>query len=334
MSTTYQAIRGPRAQDGSGGERWRFENLRRPAGGGIILVMRLTLFVPLLLGTSSAAWASQERSTQGGGTTPCYASTRDWRAWIDATAGQEGPALIVTGIITTPTGGHRSLLKLGPKLPGPPPQQIVDLEIRAQGDIVTTMVVIEEVKARFPAVPHHGEVVIQCNGQEVGRVSSVKTSDRQTERPGPPLRSPPPASHLQPSHPPLPYPQETSGGEPPPPDALGDVWEEDEENSWRGTWIRREGSPLFDAYWVHPSGERVWAVVEVKHLGREVEVVRRHADGQGCSYRGTIAEDWVNVHGWYNCSWHRHSSPWRAQIVRMRDVAPAILSNGGWRRIP
>jgi hypothetical protein len=75
------------------------------------------------------------------------------------------------------------------------------------------------------------------------------------------------------------------------------------------------------------------AVVEILVRGREVEVVRRHADGQGCSYRGAIAENWVDVRGWYSCSWHSHSSPWRAQIVRMRDVSPALLSDGGWRRV-
>jgi hypothetical protein len=246
----------------------------------------------------------------------------------------ERPELVVSGTVTTPTGGHRTYLTLGPTLRSEPPQQIVNLEIKALGDIATMMVVTEEVRGRFRALPRYGAVIIRCNGQEVGRVSPVQTAHHRSEVPGPPLRPPPPASHWNqhPPRPPVPAPQAYRRDEPPPPGALGDVWEEEEENMWRGTWIRRGESRLFDAYWVHPSGERVLAVVEIINRGREVEVVRRHPDGQGCSYRGTIAENWVDVRGWYSCSWHRHSSPWRAQIVRMRDVSPALLANEGWRR--
>jgi hypothetical protein len=297
--------------------------------------MRLVLFATLLAIPCAAAPLSRTAGDGGRGAAACYASTREWRAWIDAKPGAERSELVVAGVVTTPTGGHRTLLTLGPTLRSEPPQQIVNLEIRSQGDIATMMVVTEEVQARFPALPRYGAVVILCNGHEVGRVSPVKTAHHRSEIPRPPLRPPPAASYWNehPARPPVPSPQEGPRGEPPPPDALGDVWEEEEENSWRGTWVRRGGSRLFDAYWVHPSGERVLAVLEIKNHGREVEVVRRHPDGQGCDYRGTIAENWVDVDGWYSCSWHRHSSPWRAQIVRMRDVSPSLLSNGGWRRI-
>jgi hypothetical protein len=110
------------------------------------------------------------------------------------------------------------------------------------------------------------------------------------------------------------------------------VWEEEEENEWRGTWIRRGQSSLFDAYWVHPNGERVLAVIEIRNRGREVQVTRRHADGQSCEYRGQIDESWANVSGSYRCSWNNHSSPWGARLVRMQDVSPALLSSGGWLR--
>jgi hypothetical protein len=111
------------------------------------------------------------------------------------------------------------------------------------------------------------------------------------------------------------------------------VWEEAEENQWRGTWIRRGQSSLFDAYWVHPTGERVLAIVEIISRTDQVEVRRRHPDGQGCTYRGRIAPNRLDVHGTYRCSWFRHTSPWTARIIRMRDVSPALLSRGGWRRI-
>lgn len=241
---------------------------------------------------------------------------------------------MVSGVVTTPTGGHRTVLTLGPALRSEPPQQIVNLEIRAQGDIVTTAVVTEEVRARFPALRRYGAVIIRCNGREVGRVSPVRTAQTASEEPAPPLRPPPPPSHWdpEPSRPSVPPPQSQPGG-PPPPDALGDVWEEEEENRWQGTWIRRGKSQVLDGYWVHPTGERILAVLEITNSGRDVKVERRHGDGQGCSYRGTIDQNWRDVAGWYSCSWTRHSSPWRAQIVRMRDVSPALLLNRGWQRV-
>ena len=270
--------------------------------------MRLILLAPLLLAMSPAPSVGQERGRAPMQTAPCYASTKDWRAWIDATPGPQGPGLVVSGVVTTPTGGHRTSLTLGPTLRSEPPQQIINLEIKAQGDIATMMVVTEEVRARFPALPRYGAVIIRCNGQEVGRVSPVVAAGHPAEEPSPPLPTRPP------------------------PNALGDVWEQEEENMWRGTWIRRGTSNLYDAYWVHPTGERVLAVVEIRSRGRAVNVVRRHSDGQGCDYRGEIDENWAEVRGSYSCSWTRHSSPWNARIIRMRDVSPALLSNGGWRR--
>jgi hypothetical protein len=125
-----------------------------------------------------------------------------------------------------------------------------------------------------------------------------------------------------PERPPVPEPSRSHASS----DMLGDVWEGDEENQWQGTWIRRGRSAVFDAYWVHPTGERVLAVVTVTARGRHVEVSRRHPGGQGCTYWGIIAANRVDVAGSYECSWHRHTSPWRAKIIRMPDVSPAVLS--------
>lgn len=107
---------------------------------------------------------------------PCYGSTRDWRAWVDAMPGPERPGLIVTGTVTTPTGGHGTALTLGPATRSDPPVQFVNLELRALSDIATTAVTTVEVRARFPALPRYGAVVILCNGREVGRVSPVETA--------------------------------------------------------------------------------------------------------------------------------------------------------------
>lgn len=160
-------------------------------------------------------------------------------------------------------------------------------------------------------------------------LAGISASAAPVQRPSPPLE---PEWETSRGRPPVPDRSDIGGAPVRDAEALGDVWEEDEENEWRGVFIRRGQSRLFDAYWVHPSGERVLAVLEIFRRGRTVEIHRRHGDGQGCTYRGTIARNWVDVQGRYSCSWHRHSSPWDAKIIRMRDVSPALLSEGGWRR--
>lgn len=134
----------------------------------------------ILLG-SSLAFVCAAASFAGGvghggnesGGTKCYASSQGWRAWIDSRA-DGGRELVVTGVVTTPTGGHHISLTPGPVIETDPPQQVVDLQIKATGDIATLAVVTEEVRARFPALPRYGAVIIRCNGNEIGRISQVE----------------------------------------------------------------------------------------------------------------------------------------------------------------
>src|SRR5687767_4074785 len=133
------------------------------------LLLTLTLFA------SSCAPLPSDLPPSGA-LPPCYGTTRDWRAWIDAMPGPERPKLIVQGVVTTPTGNNQPVLTLGPTLRSEPPQQIVNLEIRGRGDIVTSAVTTVEVRGRFPALPRYGAVIINCNGREVGRVSPVETA--------------------------------------------------------------------------------------------------------------------------------------------------------------
>ncbi len=111
-------------------------------------------------------------------TTPCYGSTKDWDAWIQP--GTFEPELVVTGEVTTPTGGSWNVLTLGRTPWDEPPRQVVDLQIRGMGEIVTNVVTTEVVRARFRVPPHFGGqsgagmVIIECNGKEVGRIPAVR----------------------------------------------------------------------------------------------------------------------------------------------------------------
>jgi len=113
---------------------------------------------------------------------------------------------------------------------------------------------------------------------------------------------------------------------PPYGDALGDAWEMREVSCWRGTWLRRGKTNIFDAYWMHPTGERVRATLEMWLSGHSVVVVRRHPGGQYCRYDGTISPDWWSVEGRYTCTWERTPMAWQARIVRMPEVLPQVLA--------
>ena len=110
-------------------------------------------------------------------------------------------------------------------------------------------------------------------------------------------------------------------------EALGDAWEMEEVACWRGTWLRRGRTNIFDGYWTHPTGERVRATLEMWRKGRAVTVVRRQERGQYCRYDGTISEDWWFVEGRYTCTWERTPMRWHARIVRLPEVLPYVLQD-------
>ena len=114
-------------------------------------------------------------------------------------------------------------------------------------------------------------------------------------------------------------------GEAPYGDALGDVWEMEEVSCWRGTWLRRGKSNIFDAYWKNPGGERERATLQMWLRGRSVTVIRRHGAGKYCRYDGTISGDWWSVAGWYTCTWAKTPMQWHARIVRLPEVLPDVL---------
>jgi hypothetical protein len=122
-------------------------------------------------------------------------------------------------------------------------------------------------------------------------------------------------------------------GRPPAPygDVLGDAWEIEEVACWRGIWVPRPSSRLWDGYWFHPSGERVKAPLELWHEGRSVTIVRRHERGQYCRYDGTITPDSWSIEGRYTCTWERTPMRWRAYIMRSEYSLPALLRAPGER---
>ena len=105
---------------------------------------------------------------------PCYGRTSDWKAWTEPNPDSGRLELVVSGTVETPTGNNRRSLVAGPVTLTTPPDQFVDLQIKGIGNIATTMVLTEEVRGRFPALPAYGAIIITCNGDEVGRVQTVE----------------------------------------------------------------------------------------------------------------------------------------------------------------
>ena len=99
--------------------------------------------------------------------------------------------------------------------------------------------------------------------------------------------------------------------QPPPTDfSLGRLWRV-REGEWTGVWTRRGPSTVFDAEWVHTSGERVRDIVEVERIdGTAIEITRASLNGL---YRGEIGSDVRSVSG--TATWYAPEQRWTATIA-------------------
>jgi hypothetical protein len=123
------------------------------------------------------------------------------------------------------------------------------------------------------------------------------------------------------SHPPAPTPVivqpldevESSGGV----DILGGAWKTSECGEWRGMWVRRGRSNVFDAVTQKQAdgsaAKTFTAIVAVR--GKSVYVMSRDAtDGRNCSYEGTISADGKAIYG--QCTFSAGGGyPWEAHIL-------------------
>lgn len=128
------------------------------------------------------------------------------------------------------------------------------------------------------------------------------------------------------AEPPIPPPARTFDPGVPFGDELGEAWEMEEAACWRGIWTRRGRSNAWDAYWIHPRGERARATLKIENRGHDVVVNRSHPNGHSCRYDGRISGDWWEITGTYRCSWEPQTiMPWRAQIIRLERSEPQLL---------
>lgn len=97
---------------------------------------------------------------------------------------------------------------------------------------------------------------------------------------------------------------------------LGRKWEVN-EGCWRGVYVRRGDSNIFDAEWTLLDGRRFTAEVTIDIQGSRVFVQRRRATLQGdCDLvNGTLSGDGLTVTGVYQCSPSQGTGCFFARIV-------------------
>ena len=101
------------------------------------------------------------------------AGSSDWWAGVDAMPGPRPPRLIVTGKVTTPSGGYRLALERGPVQEIDPPVQQVNLVVRPPSGGATDALVVHEVRGEFPALERYGAVTISCSNTVLADIRNV-----------------------------------------------------------------------------------------------------------------------------------------------------------------
>jgi hypothetical protein len=99
---------------------------------------------------------------------------------------------------------------------------------------------------------------------------------------------------------------------------LGTRWQVNEQG-WRGVWIRRGASNIFDARWNTPGQAEIQGVVEIRLDGRNIRMSRTDMfTGQRCEYRGEVSRDWRSARGWLSCNGGPRVN-WNADIYQERS---------------
>lgn len=140
----------------------------------------LLILAPTLLAACAAA-APPSDPGQGAGSRPtadCIVSgSRDWQAWINAMPGpNDGPTLIVTGTVDTPTGGYQMVL--APKLeqnPADASQVVATIVGKGAGEIATQAVTAHQVRGDFPLGQRQvRSVAIRCGNTTLAEIAPLE----------------------------------------------------------------------------------------------------------------------------------------------------------------
>lgn len=100
----------------------------------------------------------------------------DWSAWINAMPGS-ARRLHVKGVVKVSTAGYQVTLTEGPLDKMNPPNQHLHLNVTPPpaGTVVAQVITAHQVQISLPAQPAYASVVVDCEGQEIERITDIRT---------------------------------------------------------------------------------------------------------------------------------------------------------------
>lgn len=126
----------------------------------------------LLAGCATVPVAADPRSR----TCPIVESS-DWKAWVNAMPGPNAqPTLIVTGKVTTPTGGYTFAWRDLRRMESYPVQIVADLEALPPDGMATQAIDTHDLRGEWAQSPPVGSVTITCGNRTLARISPVDTA--------------------------------------------------------------------------------------------------------------------------------------------------------------
>lgn len=101
-----------------------------------------------------------------------------WTAWINAMPGPGGrPILIVTGKVTTATGGYQVAFDRVMQIrKAAPPQAFVTLEVAEPTGPASGAVVTHQVRWEWPLNQPIGSVVVRCGQETLAEITNIQTA--------------------------------------------------------------------------------------------------------------------------------------------------------------
>lgn len=138
-------------------------------------MMRFALAATALLFTG-CAYAPADAPPPTTASCP-IAGSSDWAAWVNAMPGPTAPTLIVTGKVSTPTGGYSVAFEPDViRRESYPVQIVATLRVAPPSGGATQAVVTHEVRGQWPMAEPVGSLDILCGGEVLARISPVQTA--------------------------------------------------------------------------------------------------------------------------------------------------------------
>lgn len=106
-------------------------------------------------------------------------SSRDWTAWINRMPGPNNrPMLVVTGKVTTATGGYQVAFDRYLQIrKGYPPQAFATLNVASPGTApVSQAQVVHEVRWEWPMNQPIGSVIVRCGDKTLAEITRIQTA--------------------------------------------------------------------------------------------------------------------------------------------------------------